>query len=376
MTTVRTVTGWLTDAYPPGLAEEWDRVGLGCGDPDAPVVGVLLAVDVSDEVIAEARAVGAQLLVTHHPLLLRGVHAVRRDQPKGRLVLALAEAGLSQFAAHTNADAADPGVSDALADALRLTDRRPLEPAAGPARDKLITFVPPDHADAVVDALAAAGAGTVGAYDRCSFATPGVGSFLPRDGADPYVGAVGEVERTPELRVEMVVPRGRRAAVVRALLDAHPYDEPAFDLVELVSPPSGEGLGRIGRLPEPMAARDVARTLAAALPPTATGARLGGDPERLVETVAVLGGAGDSLLDAARAAGVDLYVTSDLRHHPAQDALAHDDAPALIDIPHWAAEWLWLPHAEKVLQDAAAAAGVRLETHVSRLNTDPWAERY
>lgn len=269
--TVRTVTSWLTDAYPEHLAEEWDRVGLGCGDPDAAVSHVLFAVECTDAVVAQAREVGAQLIVTHHPLLLRGVHAIRRDEPKGRVVMALVEAGVAQFAAHTNADAARDGVSDALAAALGLLQTRPLT-AAGTDAD--------------------------------------------------------------------------------------------------------QGIGRLGVLPEPVPAGELARRLARALPATAGGVRLGGEATRPIRTVAVLGGAGDSLLDAVRVSDADLYVTSDLRHHPAQDFLAWSSAPVLVDVPHWAAEWLWLPRADALVRTRAQTEGVTVATTVSRVRTDPWTARF
>ena len=376
MATVRDVVGWLEAAYPPHLAEEWDRVGLGCGDPDAAVDHVLLAVDCTDAVVEEAERAGAQLVVTHHPLLLRGVHAVRADQPKGRVLMRLVRSGIAQFAAHTNADAAPGGVAEALASACGLDDLRPLHPLPGDPLDKVVTFVPTADAEALIDALAAAGAGSIGDYERCAFTATGTGTFRPREGAHPTIGSIGAIERVEEVRVEMVLPRGRRAAVLSALRAAHPYEEPAFDLLELAPEASDRGLGRIGRLAEPLTAREFARRLAGAVPATAGGVKLGGDPERLLETVAVVGGAGDSMLDAVRAAGVDAYVTGDLRHHVAQDFLAHADAPVLLDVPHWAAEWTWLPFAQHVLDRAAADAGVRLRSTVSRIVTDPWRERH
>ncbi len=376
MATVREVTGWLEAAYPPHLAEDWDRVGLAVGDPDAEVTHVHLAVDVTDTVIAEAVEVGAQLLVTHHPLMLRGIHAVRTDQPKGRLVAALLRAGIAQFAAHTNADAAPEGVAEALASVCGLTDLRPLRPVPGDPLDKVVTFVPTADAERVLDALAAAGAGAIGDYDRCAFTVTGEGTFRPLAGASPSIGSVGAIERVPEVRLEMVLPRGRRSAVLAALRETHPYEEPAFDVLELAAEASGNGIGRVGRLAEPCTAREFARRVAANVPATAGGIKLGGDPERVLGTVAVVGGAGDSLLDAARAAGVDAYVTGDLRHHVAQDFLAHGDAPVLVDVPHWAAEWTWLPLAQRVLDRAAADAGVRVGSTVSRIVTDPWGERH
>ncbi len=376
MTTVRDVTAWLDDAYPPALAEPWDHVGLDCGDPDAPVSAVAFAVDVTDAVVAEAVTRGVQLLVTHHPLLFRGVHAVRRDDPTGRLVMALLAGGVAHFCAHTNADAAEGGVNDALASALGLTETRPLVAAPDDPLRTLVTYVPEADAEGVLDALAAAGAGRLGPYDRCAFTHPGEGRFRPLDGARPHLGTVGDLERVAERRVEVVLPAAATARVVAALQAAHPYETPAFHVLDHVPLDSPRGTGRVGVLPEPLTAADLARRLAAAVPPTATGVRLGGDPGRLVRRVAVLGGSGDSHLDAARRAGVDAYVTGDLRHHPASDFLARTDAPVLLDVPHAAAEWLWLPSAERYVRQRADAAGVRLQTYVSTLNTDPWTERY
>ncbi|MDT7576411.1 MAG: hypothetical protein QOH17_2744 [Pseudonocardiales bacterium] len=360
----------LQRAYPPELAAEWDAVGLVCGDPAEPLRSVLVAVDPVPETVEEAVGEEAQLLVTHHPLLLRGVHGVGADTPKGALVHRLIRAGAALFTAHTNADAADPGVSDALAAAIGLTVTGPLEGAPEAPLDKIITFVPtgPDLG-AVHRALADAGAGNIGDYSHCSFATAGTGQFMPLDGAHPAIGQVGRLERVAETRLEMVLPRGRRAAVVAALRAAHPYEEPAFDLLELAPVPSSRGLGRIGTLPGPEPLSAFTARVAAALPVTAWGFRAAGDPDRTVERVAVCGGAGDSALDAALAAGVDAYVTADLRHHPAAEHLLRAGAPALVDVAHWASEWPWCAQAADILRGAlGGSVGVR----VSTLRTDPW----
>jgi dinuclear metal center YbgI/SA1388 family protein len=360
----------LQRAYPRELAAEWDAVGLVCGDPAEPLRSVLVAVDPVPETVEEAVGEGAQLLVTHHPLLLRGVHGVGADTPKGALVHRLIRAGAALFTAHTNADAADPGVSDALAAAIGLTVTGPLEGAPEAPLDKIITFVPtgPDLG-AVHRALADAGAGNIGDYSHCSFATAGTGQFMPLDGAHPAIGQVGRLERVAETRLEMVLPRGRRAAVVAALRAAHPYEEPAFDLLELAPVPSARGLGRIGTLPGPEPLSAFTARVAAALPVTAWGVRAAGDPDRPVERVAVCGGAGDSALDAALAAGVDAYVTADLRHHPAAEHLLRAGAPALVDVAHWASEWPWCAQAADILRGAlGGSVGVR----VSTLRTDPW----
>jgi dinuclear metal center YbgI/SA1388 family protein len=372
--TLRQVVVALDELYDPRLAESWDRVGLVVGDPDQPVRRVLLAVDPVDEVIAEAVDWGADLLLVHHPLLLRGVHSVTTDGPKGRAVTALVRAGLALHVTHTNADAASPGVSDALAGAVGLTDVVPLVPRDDEALHKLVVFVPVEAADALTDALAAAGAGRLGDYERAAWSTTGTGTFRPLPGANPTIGSVGETERVAEARVEMVVAPARRTAVVAALRAVHPYEEPAFDLLPTVAAPGSRGLGRVGVLPAPESLRDFAERVSEALPHTASGVRVAGDLDAPVHRVAVCGGAGDDLFDVVRRTGADVFVTADLRHHPASESLAHG-TPALVEAAHWATEWPWLADAERLLQGALAARGTTVDTRVSHLVTDPWALR-
>ncbi|ODU04652.1 MAG: Nif3-like dinuclear metal center hexameric protein [Pseudonocardia sp. SCN 72-51] len=375
MTALRDVVAALEAASPPRLAADWDAVGLVCGDPDDEVRRVHFAVDPVVETVDEALAAGADLLVTHHPLLLRGVHGVGADTPKGALLHRLIRGGAGLFTAHTNADSAAPGVSDALAAAIGLTVEGPLQAAPARPLDKIIAFVPTGPALSTVhEALSDAGAGQIGDYSHCSFATAGTGQFLPHEGASPTIGAVGKLERVAETRIEMVLPRHRRAAVVAALLASHPYEEPAYDVLELAELPSDLGLGRIGTLDaaEPLSA--FADRVAAGLPATAWGVRAAGDPDRMIRRVAVCGGAGDSALEAAAAAGVDAYVTADLRHHPASEHVLagtgpRPPRPALVDVAHWASEWPWCAQAADVVR---AATGGSVDVHVSRLRTDPW----
>lgn len=367
MTTVGALTGILAGHYPPPTAEPWDRVGLAVGDPAATVERVWCTVDVTDEVIADAIEGGAQLIVSHHPLLLRGVNSVTTTDPKGRMVSELIRNGIALWTAHTNADIAHRGVATSLADALGLVDQRPLDRRDLSPMLSLTVYVPIDDVATVVDAVTAAGAGTVGDYDRCHWSTEGTGSFRPLAGAQPHIGAVDEVTEVREARVDLVLPRARRGAVLSALLGAHPYEEPAFHLTEIDTGDDDRGLGRIGQLAQPMTLADFVDLVHATIPQTPAGVRAAGDPGQLVSSVALLPGAGDSLLDTARAAGVDVYMTSDLRHHPAQEFLAWG-GPALVDIPHWAAEWMWLPTLAAVIREAAPKVDVRVSERV----TDPW----
>lgn len=365
------VVSVLEGHYPPATAEDWDAVGLVVGDPAAPVRSVVLAVDPTEEVAQEALDRGADLLITHHPLYLRGTSTVAATDPKGRVIHELIRGGCALYTAHTNADAAADGVNEALADLLGLVETRPIVPHPGPALDTLVTFVPRESSAAVLDALAAAGAGRLGDYERAAFLSPGTGTFRPLEGATPAIGSVGTTEEVAEDRLEMVLPRPRRAAVLAALREAHPYEEPAFTLLAQPDPGAPTGTGRIGRLPAPVALGEFARQVAQALPPTPQGVRVGGDPDAEVSTVALCGGAGDSLLGRVRALGADVYLTADLRHHPASEHLAQG-RPYLVDATHWASEWPWLPRAADVLRTAAAARDARLEVHVSTLVTDPW----
>ncbi len=364
----------LDTLYPPELAENWDVVGLAVGSRLQPVTRMLYAVDCTAAVIGEARTAGADLLITHHPPFLRGMTSVDLETPKGRIVADALSEGLSVITAHTNADVVRTGVVDALADAVGLAQRRPLRPRPGPALDKIITFVPDDHVEAVVDALTAAGAGRIGNYERCAFTSTGQGTFRPTEGAEPFLGRVGESERVVETRVEMVLDRSRRREARDALLAAHPYEEPAYDLLELAALPSAEvGLGRVGELARPTTLDALADHLASVLPRTSRGLNVAGDLDRTVARVAVQAGAGDDLLDQARLAEADVYITSDLRHHPASESLAWPGAPALIDVSHWAAEWTWLPIVQRQVDEALGSR--RVPSEVSQLCTDPWTAR-
>jgi dinuclear metal center YbgI/SA1388 family protein len=360
------VHGW----YPPETADDWDAVGLAVGDPAAEVRRVLLAVDPVLPTAQEAADWDADLLLTHHPLFLRGVHGVAETTPKGRTLATLTRAGCGLLTAHTNADHGKPGVSDALARVLGLTDIRPINGQREPL-DKLVVFAPPSDADSIRAAIAEAGAGRIGDYDSCSWMVTGEGRFRPLEGAHPVIGRVGDLEQLDEVRIEAVLPRARRAAVVRAMLAAHSYEEVAFDVVELADAGTARtGMGRVGTVPETTLGV-YADSVAEALPPTARGVLVGGDPDDVVHRVAVCGGAGDFLLDEAFATGADVYVTSDLRHHVASEFLERG-GPSLLDVSHWAAEWTWLPPlAERLVE----ALGDTVEVRVSTICTDVWQGR-
>ena len=356
------VTAALDELYPPAHAEPWDAVGLVCGDPDAQVDRVLLAIDPVEVVVREALDRRCQLLITHHPLWLRGTTTVAANTPKGRVAHALVRGGCGLFVAHTNADVARPGVSDALAALFDLRDTTPLQPLPQPALDKLVVFVPVDGLDTVRDALTAAGAGALDHYDRCTWSSTGTGTFRPLSGAHPAVGEVGRTEHVVEARLEVVVPPARREVVLAAMHAAHPYEVPAYDVLRRAPLPGDLGLGRVGMLTSPTTLGELVDTAATVLPPTAWGVRASGDRAAIIRRLAVCGGSGDSLL--AQATGADAFLTADLRHHPASEA---PEGLALLDAAHWATEWPWLASGA-----AALTRLVDVETVVSTLCTDPW----
>ncbi|MEX2550584.1 MAG: Nif3-like dinuclear metal center hexameric protein [Nitriliruptoraceae bacterium] len=369
-----TVGDWLAllhERYPPSQAAEWDNPGLQVGDPNWAVERVLVTLDVTSDVLAEAADGPPSMVIAHHPLLFRPLQALTPATAAGRLALAAASAGTAVAAAHTNLDVTSDGAgtSDPVATLLALEDVRSLTDQLGESsRLKLVTFVPPEAVGGVLDAVSAAGAGRIGDYERCSFRVAGTGTFRPLPGSDPYSGeGTGQDAEEQELRLEMEVPRAAVGPVVAALLATHPYEEVAYDLVPLLTGAT-VGFGRVGRLPSARILREVAETIRAELP--APHLRYAGDPERTVETVAIVGGAGDGLLGAAQASGADVYVTGDLRHHVTLDAV--EQGLALIDAGHHATEVAAMPAFRARLEVSGRERGLSAPVVASRIPTDPW----
>lgn len=351
---------------PPGSAQGYDNVGLQVGDAQRTVETALIALDLTPAVIDEAEALGATLILTHHPLIFRPLRSMTAGSWASGLALRLAEAGIALYSIHTNLDAAPGGVSFALAEQLGLENLRFLD-GFGETLHKLVTFVPHDHAEAVHAAMAAAGAGQIGDYAACAFTSEGTGHFRPGDGAEPFVGEVGTLERAPEVRLEMEVARWHLPAVVRALQAAHPYEEVAYDVYDVHQKNTRAGLGAIGTLPEaePLTAflRRVAERLEAA------SLRYAGDPEASVRTVAVCGGSGSDFTKHARRAGADAYVTADVTYHKFFDVFTPDGTPqmALIDAGHYETEAI----TEQLLRDWLSARFPAVAWHRTTLRTSP-----
>ena len=303
---------------PPALAEPWDNVGLIVGDRGQRVTRAMLTIDYTADVAEEARAAGCELIVSYHPPIFEGHKRFTRDGATA-LAFEAARRGVAIYSPHTALDVADGGTNDVLADAVAMTNRRPLRPRDGGAQahHKLAVYVPRASADAVAEAMFAAGAGGVGRYARCSFRVDGVGTFQGDATTSPAVGTPGAFTRVDETRVEMLAPIANLDDIIAAMKAAHPYEEVAFDLLPLAASPPTPGIGRVGRLPGAITLEMVANLLRRSI--GVERLLIAGDGEAMISTVAVCAGAGGSLLKDAIAARVDLYVTGEMRHH---DALA------------------------------------------------------
>lgn len=351
---IQDLIGLVHHLYPPGLAEEWDNVGLQLGDPAAPVSRVLVALDPSPTAFAAARERDAQLLICHHPLIFRPLKCIVSYDETGRLIQQACRDNLAVMCAHTNLDRAADGLNDWLAARLGVVDSRPLAGDDARRLYKLVVYVPCGYEDRVAEALFAAGAGKIGGYDRCSFQGAGSGTFRPGDTTTPFIGHSGTTERVREIRLETVVPTAALAKVLERMLKAHPYEEVAYDLLPLANRLPHVGLGRIGRLPTPRSLGDFAGQIKELLGVPAL--RLCGDLNATVAKVAVCGGSGASLLAEAARQGADVLVTGDVKYHEAQSALSRN--VAVIDAGHFATERLMVPMLSERLQREADQRGL------------------
>lgn len=332
MSTVQTVLDAIERLAPAATAFEWDRIGLQVGSRATPIQVAAVALDPTPSLISFAQGRGAQLLVCHHPVVWDPLKTVTEDSRPGRLVADMVRSGLAFVGAHTNWDAAPNGINGTLADLLGLAETRPIGSGQKVPYAKLTTFCPTEAVGSLIDALAEAGAGVIGLYERCAFWTEGTGTFFGREGAQPAAGQAGRREEVAERRLEMRVPAARIDAAVAALRAAHPYEEPAYDVYPLV-PEVERPMTRIGRLAEPVSLADFERRVDLAL---GTRCWTFGDPAKPIERVAVCGGAADDEWRAALAEGADAFVTGEVKHHNAIEASEH--GLAILAAGHYATE--------------------------------------
>lgn len=333
---IRELTQYLNSRFLPSYQESYDNSGFLVGDEDAELHGVLLTVDVTPAVVEEAINKGLNLIVSHHPLIFGGMKRVTPANATGRMVMQLIANGIAVYAAHTNLDNLDWGINGILAEKIGLTQCRILRPVAGVLR-KMVTYVPSDHADSVRQVLFAAGAGSIGDYDSCSYNSTGTGTFRAQPAAHPYCGAIGELHHEAETRIEVIYEQRIEQRLLHKLRQAHPYEEPAIDCIPLANTHANIGAGMVGQLPTPT---DIHAFLALVkerlhLPMVRTSALDIRGAAPTISRVALCGGSGSFLIGDAKACGADLFITADLKYHDFQSA---EDDIVLADIGHFESE--------------------------------------
>jgi dinuclear metal center YbgI/SA1388 family protein len=349
---------------PPYFAMEKDRIGLQVGNPAAEVKGILVTLDVTEAVVDEAIQRGANWIMAHHAPLFHPLQELRTDQPLGRLLAKLLQHELHVYVAHTNLDAAEGGVNDVLAEKLQLRQPELLIRSGEDKLQKLVVFVPEEHHSAVLQALAAAGAGWIGNYSHCTFNLSGEGTFLPRAGTQPFIGTQGQLEKVKEIRLETVMRASIQAKVVQAMLSAHPYEEVAYDIYPLDIPGKAIGFGKIGYLDRPIPLRELAQRIQHVF--AVDGMRVVGSWTELIHRVAILGGSGGKYWTHAKQAGADLYITGDIDYHTAQAAFMA--GLCLIDPGHHVEHWV----VERVCQVLREEWKGEVAVYGSQVNTNPF----
>ncbi|MCB2410471.1 Nif3-like dinuclear metal center hexameric protein [Hymenobacter lucidus] len=331
MPTVADLARALEQVAPLAYQESYDNAGLQCGDPQAEIRGVLIALDCTPAVIDEALRRGCNVVVAHHPVVFRPLKRLTGANEVEQTLIKAIKSDVAIYAAHTNLDNVLPGVNRKLAEKLGLENLRILDPKSG-TLGKLITYVPTTHTDAVLQALYAAGAGQIGNYSACSFRVEGTGTFTPGTGTSPFIGEPQKPESVREERVEVLLPLHLHGAALRALRATHPYEEVAYELVKVENTNQDVGSGMIGELPEALSPAEFRRLLRAALGvPVVKHTEF----DRPIKTVALCGGAGSFLIGNARRAGADAFVTGDLKYH---EYFGAEGQLLLCDVGHFESE--------------------------------------
>lgn len=321
---------------PPSLAESWDHVGLMVGNVNQELSGVITTLDVTPDTIEFAKEHKANLIISHHPFIFKGLQAVDYNTMQGAMVVDLIKSDIAVYSAHTNLDIAQGGLNDMLAGVIGLTDLKGFVPTSRENMAKVVVFVPTSHADVVRQAMGDAGAGHIGHYKDCSFSVVGEGRFTGDDSTHSYVGSPGVPEVAQEVRIETIVPMKGLDAVIRAMKEAHPYEEVAYDVYVLHEPQVQHTLGRIGQLDKPHNFFQFIDHLREVL--YRSQLRLSWVKPKSIQTVAICSGSGTSFIEEAKRRGADAYITGDVKYHDMQ--LAKELDLLLIDAGHFGTEYI------------------------------------
>lgn len=346
---------------PKHLAEEWDNCGLQVGNFQNEVKRVLIALDVTPEIIQQGKKQNVQMIIAHHPLIFKPLKSICTDTVLGGTISEAIKNDIAIYVAHTNLDIAQEGINHLLACKLDLQQTELLSASYQENMMKIVVFVPMGSEDTVRNAMAEAGAGWIGNYSHCFFQAKGTGTFMPREGTNPYIGRQDVLEKVEECRMETIVGEKQAKRVLAAMIKSHPYEEVAYDIYPLANEVT-LGLGRVGKLPEPVELSALAEKIKIIL--GCTTVKVVGDAAKTIKKVAVCGGSGASLMGKAIFAGADVLLTGDVKYHEAQEAAAQ--GMAVIDAGHFATERIIVPALADYLKDYARERDWNLEVLTAR----------
>lgn len=353
---------------PTDLAYDWDNVGLQIGDPAAEVHRALVALEVTEQTIQAAIDEECQAIIAHHPLIFRPLKSLRPDTPVGRLQFDLIRSGIGLIAAHTNLDRVLHGTNGAVAELLGLRDCEVLDPVSVTRQYKFTVFVPQEYTDKIVDAIHRGGGGRIGAYSHCSFRSPGTGTFIPMEGARPFSGSIGKMERAEEDRLEALVPEKALRDVLAEVRQAHPYEEVAFDVFPLHEADPEYGLGLVGTLPTKTPLRQFAQQVRQAVDEDY--AQFAGESKWPVKRVAVITGSAGSSAYGVSKKLADVLITGELNYHTVLDVTAR--GVGVVTVGHAASERVFAPHFCRVFPQQKSVADAQLELVPFTDFPEPW----
>lgn len=364
---VKEIQGWLESRFPPGWAEEWDRIGLQLGDPERRVERLGVSLEATPRSVSWAVRNNLQLMICHHPLFFKPLTSLENHHEPGRTAIQMIKADLSLLVAHTNLDAAPEGVSTALAHRLGLADLLPLEKCLED-QVKLVVFVPLGYEEKITRVLDTSKAARIGTYRLCTFKSRGEGTFVPEIGSRPFLGDIGRIERVSEWRLEFLAPRGSVFEVLEKIRAVHPYEEMAFDVYPVENPSTAVGLGRVGDFDPPIPGDILIHRLKQDV--EAPSVRVCGPIPGLVRRIGVCGGSGGRMIPDAVSAGAEILICGEIGYHPVVSN--EGQGLTLIEIGHYPSEKWILPILTDILREAGQSLGWGVEVFEDRQPGDPY----
>src|ERR1035437_51728 len=358
---LKDLCSYLDSAVPLSFQEGYDNSGLQVGLSEREITSAMITLDITEEVIDEAITHGCDVLVSHHPLIFNGIKSLTGKSFTERILFNAVKNDIAVYSAHTNLDVLSNGVSRKMAEKIGLEEISVLSPSEKLLL-KLVTYIPESHLEAVRNALFEAGAGVIGNYDKCGFATSGTGSFRANEMTKPFRGEKGKIHFEKEIRFETILFSHLKEVVIKALLDAHPYEEVAYDLYSLENKNAEIGLGCIGKLHDPVSENDFLKFVSEVF--DAKGVRYSKPKGKPVIKVALCGGSGSSLLNHAIGSGADVFLTADIKYH---DFFKTENKILLVDIGYFESE----KFSREILKDLIIKKFPKFAVRFSETNTNP-----